>query len=272
MIPGVGVWIWYPDHRANPQDGPLTDHLQMLWDSGVRRLYIKSSDGVNPWKDSLKLVDTIKNDGWDFKIWGWHYSYVPSAAEARAIKVTAAYPFDGLVLDIETEYKNLKASTANSRTKDFIKRVRTSWSDWPIWVSSFAFTHYHSTMPWVGMNEADGFFPQLFPGYGGLLWGMPIRTMMDQVIQHHRASGITKSIVPLYETYHEDQSPLTPERLRECLEASLDSRGSLAPPDQTIDFYRWGKMGTSHWDTIREFEFPPVVEEIDACAAEFNDS
>ena len=268
MLPGIGVWIWYPD-RANSEDGNLTDHLQMLWDSGVRRLYIKSSDGVNVWKDSLSLVDQIKSDGWDFKIWGWHYSYKPSAAEVRTIKATARYPFDGLVLDIEQEYKNLTHSTADSRTGDFIKKVRASWDNWPIWVSSFAFPQYHSSMPWKGLEEADGFFPQLFPGYGGSLWSMPIRVMVHQVIEQHRAMDITKAVVPLYETYQQDQSPITTERLRECLEASLESRGSLAPLDQTINFYRWGKMGGAHWDVIREFEFPPTPDVIDDAAAEF---
>lgn len=245
-----GVWVWYPNSPSNDFDDSVVNKLQMMWDSGVRRLYLKGSDGIYPWQVTKQLANLIKSEGWEFSLWAWHYSYEPAVDEAVTLSMVAnAAPWDGLVLDIETEYKNLPALTANESTKDFIVNVRNAWNGRPVWVSSFALPQYHQGMPWRGLSEADGFMPQLFPGYQGI-WKAPIADLLNQCALQHSDHVGDKPIIPCWETYNELGGPMEPERMKEIL-ATVDH--------PTIDFFRWGKMGEELWQVLREHDAAAIV-------------
>jgi hypothetical protein len=129
---------------------------------------IKVCNGYAEFQTSMlgPAIDALRAVG--IKVYGWGYIYGANsfyqslaASEAKvAIKQISIFELDGFMMDPESEYKRLGASTWAST---YIHAIRSSLPDISLGLCSYRFPSVHPELPWsIFLSHSDFHNPQVY--------------------------------------------------------------------------------------------------------------
>ena len=163
------MWIWYVSKSSG---GRLSRIARKAKSHGVRTLYIKSSDGGNPWSQFTPgLVRYFHHRGLRVCAWQYVYGNRPKA-EARVGGTAVRKGADCLVIDAEAEYEGHYVAADK-----YIDKLRHRVGrHFPTALASFPYVDYHPSLPY-----------SVFLGPGGARFNLP------QVYWHAIGVGVGKA-------------------------------------------------------------------------------
>lgn len=187
---GQGMWIWYVQQA---EKGNVAKIVAKAKKNKIKTLYIKSSDGANWWKQWDTYAPQFQAAGLKVCAWAYFYGTYP-LVEANLAARAAKSGADCFVINAEVEYKG-----RHSQALTFIKKLRSEiGSDYPVGFTSFAYPHYHPTIPY-----------SVFLGPGGAQMNMPqmyfhafrqkVSTVFYETYRHNQI--YQRDIHPLGQTY-----------------------------------------------------------------------
>jgi len=152
---GNGMWIWYVSRSSG---GRLSRIATKAKRHGIRTLYIKSSDGGNPWSQFTHgLVRYFHDRGLRVCAWQYVYGNRPKA-EARLGGAAVKRGADCLVIDAEAEYEGHYVAADR-----YIDKLRHRVGrHFPTALASFPYVDYHPSLPY-----------SVFLGPGGTRFNLP---------------------------------------------------------------------------------------------------
>lgn len=186
-----GMWIW---ELPSSSGGNISAIISRARHYGVRTLFIKSSDGRNPWKQfTSQRVAALRAAGLKVCAWQYVYGTYPDTEAALGAKAKSLGA-QCLVIDAEGEYEG--KYTAAQR---YISVLRSkTGAAYPVALAGFPYNDYHPAYPY-----------SVFLGPGGAQYNLPqmywqaIGTSVDRVYSHtyrlNRPYG--RAIAPLGMTY-----------------------------------------------------------------------
>jgi hypothetical protein len=226
---GSGMWIWYVSRSSGGDPSVIA---QQALSHGVSTLFIKSSDGSDPWAQfSPELVATLKADGLHVCAWQYVYGTHP-VTEAQLGAQAVANGADCLAIDAETEYQG-----RYSQAQQYITALRQAIGpDFPVALTSFPYVDYHPHLPYsvfLGPGGAQFDAPQIY-------WkeiGGGVDAVVDHSYRYNRPYG--RPIVPLGQVY--DDPPLSDiARFRQLVSAE----GSAG-----VSWWDWQHASEPEWET-----------------------
>ncbi|GAC1319083.1 MAG: hypothetical protein NVSMB25_09350 [Thermoleophilaceae bacterium] len=178
---GNGMWIWYVERSSGGTPAALIDQARRY---GISTLFIKSSDGTNPWTQfSPSLVAALHSAGLRACAWQYVYGSSPTVeAQLGADAVRAGA--DCLVIDAEQEYEGRygQASTYIGALRQAIGFA------YPVGLSGFPYVDYHGAFPYsvfLGPGGAQFNLPQVY-------WkaiGTSVDSALDHTLRYNRPYG-----------------------------------------------------------------------------------
>lgn len=233
---GDGMWIWYVSKSSG---GSLSRIAHKAKAHGMRTLYIKSADGVDPWSQfTHRLVSYFHRRG--LRVCGWQFVYGrhPSA-EARRGASAAHKGADCLVIDAESDYEGRYAA-ADTYVDKLRHRVGRRF---PTALSSFPYVDYHPGLPY-----------SVFLGPGGARFNLPqtywhaIGVGVGEALRHTFLYNrvYDRPIYPLGQTYRDEggRPPVKQIQRFRRLALSFGLRG--------VSWWDWQETTSSQWRALGE--------------------
>jgi hypothetical protein len=107
---GVGAWVWTISDEGGTH-GALADKLKQY---GFTRVYVKIANGPSMWSEAHDSTIPAAYHARGIQCYAWSYSLPEEyATQARAITLAQENGYDGMVLDIETEFDGSTHSLTN---------------------------------------------------------------------------------------------------------------------------------------------------------------
>lgn len=163
MIQGKGIYIW---QLRRCDGGDMGKVVSRLKEAGMTHVLPKIADGVytdtnGNWAYLPALVDMCHKAG--IQVIGWQYVYGanPTGEADRAITELRKQPFDGFVINAESQYRDL-ANNAQV-AKVYCQKLRAVFPDLLLGLSTYRFPHYHPRFPFNAFLEyCDVNMPQVY--------------------------------------------------------------------------------------------------------------
>lgn len=232
----IGVWVWGIGNREE-FSGSLMESLDFLAEHGVSRLYVKAADGIYEWTQFAKVINPLKDRG--FEVWSWSYCYGEDPQREAELALKAIdLGSAGHVLDAEAEFRDLQD---NAVAAEYLCSTVKAFTDKPLWYTSFAYPRFHPRFPWQAFNQhCDGAMPQVFSAYGGV-WS-PTETGSIAATDYSNA-GLLKPIVPVWEMFTPESQSLSAGEYVAAWNDALEFG--------RLDIFRWGIVGAMGYETLR---------------------
>ena len=217
-LDGTGMWIWV---LARSEGGNLGAIAARARASGVRTVFLKSSDGTSAWAQfSPQNVATLRSSG--LHVCAWQYVYGNDPQGEAAVGVQAVRNgAECLVIDAESEYEG-----KYRQAQTYVNALRASLgAAYTIALAGFPYVDFHPSFPF-----------SVFLGPGGAQFNLPqmywkaIGTNVDNVYAHTWPLNrvYQRRIYPLGQLY-QDPDPAEIARFRTLADA-------------------YGASGVSWWD------------------------
>ena len=229
-LDGTGMWIWYVSRSSG---GTAAGIIAQAQRSGVRIVFIKSSDGATWWSQfSPALVSALKAGG--LRVCAWQFVYGAHPADEAALGVQAAQTgADCLVIDAESAYEG-KYAQAQSYIATLRGRIGP---DYPVALTGFPYVDYHPSFPYsvfLAPGAAQYNVPQVY-------W-KTIGTSVDRALAHtYTWNGLyERPVYPLGQLY-DNPKPGDVKRFRQ-LSAAYGATG--------LSWWSWQSASSAGWDAI----------------------
>jgi hypothetical protein len=236
---GSGMWIWYV---SKSEGGNIPAIIARAQQTGVKTVFIKSSDGTNWWSQfSPALIAQLKAGGLHVCAWQFVYGKNPTV-EAQLGVQAAQTGADCLAIDAESDYQG-----RYSQAQTYIQTLRASVGpNYPVSLASFPYVDYHPSLPYsvfLGPNGAQFNAPQVY-------W-KTIGTTVDNAMFHTYAwnSLYRRPIVPLGQLY--DGPPAADVQHFRAVAAGYGSAG--------MSWWSWQSASPSGWAAIAPPDPVPAV-------------
>jgi hypothetical protein len=232
------MWIWYVSRSSGGDPAAIAAQARL---SGVRTVFVKSSDGATWWPQfSPALVAALEAQGLQVCAWQFVYGKYP-AAEAAVGARAATTGADCLVIDAESAYEGKYA-----QAQVYLKALRDGVGpSYPLALSGFPYGDFHRSFPYsvfLGPEGADASLPQIY-------W-KAIGTKVDQAFAHTYTWNelYKRAIFPLGQLYG-DPPPSEIARFRQ-LAAAHEATG--------VSWWSWQSASARGWKAIGS-ALAPVV-------------
>ena len=228
------MWIWYVSKSSG---GRLSRIASKAKRHGVRTLYIKSSDGGNPWSQFTHgLVRYFHHRGLRVCAWQYVYGNRPKA-EARVGGAAVRNGADCLVIDAEAEYEGHYVAADR-----YIDKLRHRVGrHFPTALASFPYVDYHPSLPYsvfLGPGGARFNVPQVY-------WhaiGVGVGEADRHTLRYNRV--YERPIYPLGQTYRDAGGRPSLKQIRRFrrLAVSFDFHG--------ISWWDWQETTRKQWRAL----------------------
>ncbi|GAC1324602.1 MAG: hypothetical protein NVSMB25_22290 [Thermoleophilaceae bacterium] len=225
-----GMWIWYVNRSSG---GQIPTIIAQAHEHNVGTLFIKSSDGSDPWPQfSPALVSQLKAGGLNVCAWQYVYGTHPTV-EARLGAAAVQSGADCLVIDAEMEYEGRYA-----QAQTYISALRAAIGPaFPVGLSSFPYVDYHESLPFsvfLAPGAAQFNLPQIY-------WkaiGVSVAAAVNHTYSVNTPYG--RPIDPLGQAY-DHTSPADILRFRSLVQAAGSSG---------ISWWDWQEATSSEFTAI----------------------
>lgn len=167
---GKGDWIW---EMLSCESALGVNSVQGVIDHeksrGMGWITVKCGDGNSIWgqfnADLVNRAHTagLKIFGWAYAYGGGHDPYGPStvAGETAVAKNALSLGADGFIIDAESEYEALGASSGAAAATQYCQGIRAAYPDTFLAYAPFPIISYHSAFPYVAFGKyCDAAMPQ----------------------------------------------------------------------------------------------------------------
>jgi hypothetical protein len=160
LVQGKGIYIW-----QIWRSGPVEEIIANVKRAGMMHIIPKIADGNYEYVGNAPYLSQLLSMAHDLNIKVTPYHYVYGAyAKSEAIRIIQElkkYPYDGLVINAETQYRDLPNSATAAQL--YCETVREAFPDLPLYLSTFRFPSYHRGFPFkTFLKYMDGNMPQVY--------------------------------------------------------------------------------------------------------------
>jgi hypothetical protein len=164
-LQGKGFFIW---KVRDCEGGDAQAIANLAKASGYTHIAVKVADGPYAYNINTTtgadlaapVVQALRARG--IRAWGWHYVYGSNpVGEANiAIQRIQALGLEGYIIDAEAEFKQPGRETA---ARTLMSRLRNTFPQFPLALTSYRFPSYHPQFPWKAFLEYCDFnMPQVY--------------------------------------------------------------------------------------------------------------
>jgi hypothetical protein len=248
---GKGMFTWILNRCEGGDIGQIIKKAQ---EAQITFLMPKIADGPYEYEANrpyLKnLVEMAHAAGIKIIAWQYVYGQNPIAEAERAIIELKKYPYDGFVINAETQYKNRP-----SQAKTYCQALRSAFPEMFMALSSYRYPSYHANFPFNEFLEyVDANMPQV---YWEKADGTAVGQLQRCLAEFADEDFIQRPIMPTGAAYTNDGWVAKAADIKAFIEAVI-AKGLSA-----CSFWEWHyprERFPELWEPIAETRFPGAEE------------
>lgn len=160
LVQGKGIYIW-----QLWRCGPIEQIIANVKRAGMMHIIPKIADGNYEYAENSPYLSQLVSMAHDLNIKVVPYHYVYGAyAKSEAVRIIQElkkYPYDGLVINAETQYRDLANSSTAAQL--YCEAIKEALPDLPLYLSTFRFPSLHRGFPFnTFLKYMDGNMPQVY--------------------------------------------------------------------------------------------------------------
>jgi hypothetical protein len=195
----LGVWLWYLGQTGFDSHEDLAKHLANM---GVKRIYIKVSNGMNlsRWPELRDKEVTKIYKKYKIEPWAWSYNYPGNeAAQTKALYEAAKAGYYSFVIDIEKEF-DYRAGAAEKLFRAFFDEKLHAIheglidSSFKMYCTTWGNPLTHNTPISAIDRYIDGYMPQTYLEVWGQSYMDNAEFWINSGNREYRDLGATKPI------------------------------------------------------------------------------
>jgi hypothetical protein len=195
----LGVWLWYLRQTGFDSHEDLAIHLANM---GVKRIYIKVSNGMNLSRWPELRDKSVAKEYKKYKIepWAWSYNYPGNEmAQTNALYEAAKAGYSSFVIDIEKEF-DFRSGAAEVLFRAFfeqkLKAIHEGLIDssFKVYCTTWGNPIHHGTPVGIIDKYVDGFMPQTYLEVWGQSYMENPEFWVKSGTREYRELGATKPV------------------------------------------------------------------------------
>lgn len=239
---GVGAWVWTISDEGGTH-GALADKLKQY---GFTRVYVKIANGPNMWAEAHDAAIPAAYHARGIQCYAWSYSLPEEYPnQARAITLAQQNGYDGMVLDIETEFDG----STNALTNLMKAYAAAQRPGFPLLATTWGNPRDHNMRVDIIDQYVDAHLPQTYVEEWGEHYMADPARYVRRGTAEYRSLGAKK---PIHHIISMERDEVTSEQLGAFLHESGPESSIWRVPGGGVSQNLWSKWGKADIHNFRQ--------------------